>query len=392
MNNDMKDLIKIFERIPDERQSGKIKHLLCDVIFIAIIATVASCDDYEEIEEYATENEEWFRKYLQLPNGIPSHDTIERVFSWINPKLLTSCFADWTSLISKSSIPIKVETEEGTSKQQGIIAIDGKTMRATGSSEKKAMHVVSAWFSEDKMVLGQVQTSEKSNEITAIPELLKILDITGNIVTIDAMGTQTKIANEIVAKKADYVLAVKTNHVSLHTPIVEFFNELDKKLIEEYKISHFHQTEKGHGRIETRDFYITDQIKWLEPNTKWAKLTSIGMVVYKSEKNGKANTEVRYFIASIPANAELFAKAVRSHWGVESMHWLLDLTFNEDRRRNRIDNSAINLASLLRLSLNILRTAENPRKRPIKKLRKTCYKHIYMIDDMITKALRAKQD
>ncbi|MBC7960365.1 MAG: ISAs1 family transposase, partial [Vallitaleaceae bacterium] len=308
MDRDMTDLIKIFERIPDERQTGKIKHLLCDVIFIAIIATVASCDDYEEIEEYAVENKDWFKKYLKLPNGIPSHDTIERVFSWINPKLVTSCFADWTSLISKTSIPIKIGDNEGKSKEQGIIAIDGKTMKATKDEVhgKKAMHVVSAWFSENKMVLGQVQTGEKSNEITAIPELLKILDITGNIITIDAIGTQTKIAKAIVAKKADYVLAVKGNHDSLHGPIVEFFNELNGELIKDYNILHYQETDKGHGRIESRDFYITDQIKWLEPNSKWSKLTSIGMVVYKSIKNEKENTEVRYFISSIAANAELF--------------------------------------------------------------------------------------
>lgn len=387
MKYDMFGLVKIFERIPDKRQAGKIKHLLCDILFIAIIATVASCEDYEEIAEYAQEYETWFRKYLLLPNGIPSHDTFERVFSWINPKIVTSCFSDWTALISK---PVVFEAGDGD-ELPGIVSIDGKTMRATKDvvQNKKGLHVVSAWFNKNKMVLGQVATSEKSNEITAIPELLKILDITGNVVTIDAMGTQTKIADEIVKKKADYVLAVKKNHESLCTPITEFFNDLDERLIKEYSIAHYSELDKGHGRIERRDYYITDKIKWFEPNSKWTKLRSIGMAVYTTEKNGKQTIETRYFISSLSADAKLFGNAVRSHWGVESMHWALDVTFNEDRRRNRVENSAMNLASLLRLANNIITLMDNPRKRPKRILRKKCFRHIELVDEIITRALEA---
>lgn len=358
MNNAISQFVSLFEDLPDQRQEWKIKHKLVDIIFIAVVATIADCDDWEEMEWFAHEKESWFRKYIELPNGIPSHDTIERVFSWLDPNAFRTRFMQWTSLLLASS-----ETK-------GIVAIDGKTMRGTKDAEKYPLHVVNAWFSETGMVLGQVFTEEKSNEITAIPELLKLLDISGQIVTMDAMGTQTEIAKKITEKSGDYVLAVKGNQPTLLDDIRLFFSsELEKK---SSNILHIRKTEKGHGRVETRDYYTCNDTGWLDPEGRWAGLKSIGMVRRRSTKtdSDEETEEVRYYISSLSADASRFAYAVRQHWGVESMHWSLDMTFNEDRRRSRKDNAAKNLSQLLRLSYDILKSFGKQKKMPLKRMRK----------------------
>ena len=352
-------IISILEEIPDYRQQGKVRHPLVSLIFTSIVATIAGADDWECIEEFAKERLKWLQKYVSFPNGIPSHDTFERVFRMIDPKLMLQSFQKWTNLFSSII-------------KGGVVAIDGKTMCGTGDemNGKKALHIVSAWFSETGMVLGQVKTDEKSNEITAIPELLDILDVAGCIVTIDAMGTQTDIAEKIVGKKADYILNLKANHPLLHEEVVKFFeNSQDEGHRSEHKIDTCRQMDKGHGRIECREAFITSEIEWMKEAKKdWKNLKSIGMIVYSRDVGGEKVTERRYFLCSIPASAEKFSNAVRKHWGIESMHWSLDTTFNEDSKRVRKDNAPENLAILLKFAYNYIKK-DTTVKKSLKKKR-----------------------
>ncbi len=357
--SELPSFISIFKPVPDERQTAKIKHCLTEIIFIAIVATVAGADDWEEIEYFAIEKEEWLRKYLTLSNGIPSHDTIERCFSWINPKIFLQCFMEWTAMVSQVI-------------KGGIVAIDGKTMRGTAdeSNGKKALHVVSAWFSETGMVLGQVKTHEKSNEITAIPELLDLLDVTGCIVTIDALGTQKDIVRKIKKdKKADYVLALKANHPLLYDEVIRYFDDrLHDVSLTADPLESYQEIEKGHGRIEKRQYYLTPNIDWIAEKKEWEGLSAIGMVTYTSEKAEKKEQMRRYYLCSLKS-IKPFAKAVRQHWGIESMHWSLDVTFNEDAKRVKKDRAPENLAILHRLALNIMKM-DKSKKTSLKKKRR----------------------
>jgi len=355
MSEVVSEFIKLFENLPDSRQPGKVKHRLMDIIFIAIVGTIVGCDDFESIEEFAKVKRSWFQKYLQLPYGIPSHDTIERVFHDLDSSSFLQIFLSY----ARVHMP-----QLG----QGTIAIDGKTMRGTGDDVKNPLHIVNAYFSETGMVLGQVTTDEKSNEITAIPLLLELLTVKGHIVTMDAMGTQTKIAEAIVRKGGDYVLALKGNHPILHKEVVDFFAQ-NPSDIEGFQ--HLHQISKAHGRAETRDYYITDAIRWMDARKDWAKLASIGMAVTRWEKAGVQHEEKRYFLCSIEPQPHKFAYAVRNHWGVESMHWSLDVTFNEDKRKTRKDFAGENLAQMLRFVYNILkrRPTYNGRKMTKKRQR-----------------------
>jgi predicted transposase YbfD/YdcC len=355
MNEENKTLITILSKVPDFRQQSKVMHALVDILFISIVATIAGADDWQCIEDFAIAKENWLKKYIPLTNGVPSHDTLERVFRQINPKMFLQCFMEWTEMIAAIV-------------KGGVVAIDGKTMRGSHDSinGKKALHMVSAWFSESGLVFGQVKTTEKSNEITAIPELLDLLDLTGQIVTTDAMGTQKEIAGKIIGKKGDYVLALKGNHPLLYTEVEEFFKEVkDAEFKKTHKIDTYQEKEKGHGRIECRDYYITSSLKWMDARKEWPKLTSIGMVEYHREENGNKISETRYFLSSIAADAPKFANAVRSHWGIESMHWSLDITFSEDSKRVRKDNGPENLALLHKFAFNILKM-EKTRKRSLK--------------------------
>lgn len=351
------NIIGFFEKIPDVRQISKVQHPLIEIIYIAIVSTVAGADDWAEIEVFANDKIDWFKKRLLLPYGIPSHDTFERVFRAIDPKIFLQCFMEWTSMVSMVT--------EG-----GIVALDGKTMRHTFDKNKRPLHVVSAWFSETGLVLGQVKTREKSNEIKAIPELLDILSIKGCIVTIDAMGTQKEIAAKIKEKKADYVLSLKGNHPLLNEEVSSYFDTILNDKIEKSKVKHCRTTNKGHGRIEVRDYYITKDIKWLESKNDWVGLKTIGKVVYSKIEDEVKVTDTRYFICSIEDDPDKFAYAVRNHWGIESMHWSLDVTFMEDSKRVRKDNAPENLSILLKMAFNIIKTDTSIKKSMKTKRRK----------------------
>jgi predicted transposase YbfD/YdcC len=335
---------KHFMIIFDPRQTGKVWHKLIDVLFIAVVASVCGCNEWEEMAIWAKLKEPWLRKYLELPNGIPSQSTIRRVFDFIDPKQFEKCFTSWMKEITQMS--------KGT-----IVAIDGKTMRGTAdkATGKKAIHIVSAWCSENKMVLGQVKTDDKSNEITAVPELLDMLFIKGCIVTVDALNTQKETVKKIVKeKKADYVVALKENHATMHNEVKEYFLEEEKSEFKNEKIQSYRTIEKGHGRIEERIYYYSTDIKWMDAKADWEKMNGIGMVIRKVEERGNKTQERAFHFGSVKTVRE-YGKAVRKHWGVESLHWSLDVTFSEDVCKTRKGKAPENLAMLKRLALNMVR-------------------------------------
>ena len=331
-----------FITIYDPRQDEKIKHKLIDVLFIVVTAVICRCDEWHEIELWAREREDWLRKYLDLPNGIPSQYTLERVCDVIDPKQFAQCFTEWMRDVTEMS--------KGT-----IVAIDGKTARGTAEKGKKPIHLVNAWCSSNKMIIGQVKTDEKSNEITAVPELLDLLFVKGCIVTVDALNTQKKTVEKIVKeKKADYVVALKGNHETLHQDVKDYFQDAEADGFKDETIQYYRTLEKGHGRIEKRCYYYSTDIKWLDAQKDWAKMTGIGMVIRKVQQGEKETIEKQFHFGSVDKVND-YADAVRMHWGIESTYWSLDVTFREDANRTRKGKAPENLALLRRLALNVVK-------------------------------------
>ena len=358
----MEELLKWMEYIEDVRQEKKVRHLLKDILVIVLFATLAYADDWVEMALFAKYHQDYLRKYIELKNGPPSHDTIRRVMGMVSPESLQQLYVKWQELL---------ERDEGEALKK-IICIDGKTMRGNGGKDGRASHVVSAWSKEDGFCLGQKATEEKSNEITAIPELLDKVQIKGQIVTIDAMGTQKEIAKKIKNKRADYVLAVKGNQKVLHEEIKEYFASNEFK--EEIKKSggYKKQTEKAHGQIETREYYQTADIKWLSVKKEWSGLKSIVMEEKTIEKAGKKRTEMRYYISSMEKDIESVSRAVRGHWNIESMHWHLDVTFREDANHTLDKMAAQNHNIMRKWCLSILKIIElslEPKKLSMRKKR-----------------------
>ena len=361
-----KGIIEIMRQIPDPRSGNAIRHKLEDILTIAILAIICDYSLFTEMELFGIEQEEWLRTFLELPNGIPSHDTFGDVFAAIEPEAFRNGFMEWTE-----SIREKISGE--------IVAIDGKTIRGSRSvtENKKPVHIVSAWASENGLVLGEIATDEKSNEITAIPKLLKMLELSGCIVTIDAMGTQKEIAKEIIAAKANYVLPVKENHPQLLDDIRLFFAEGSASC--EYAET----LEKSHGRIEKRECYVTTKIDWLSQKEEWSGLSGIGMIVSHVQTFGHEETEtavhyVLYSKADMTAAQVLAAK--RRHWAVEnSLHWVLDVDFGEDLSRMRVNNAAKNMNIARHLALNLLKS-EKTFNRSLNLKRKKCLlSHDYLL-------------
>jgi len=336
-----------FGKIADPRIDRTKLHKLIDIIIIAICAVICGAEGWEEIEQFGKEKQEWLENILELPNGIPSHDTISRVFSKINPEEFEKSFFTWVGSLTEHI--------------SGVVAIDGKTLRRShdGANGKKALHLVSAWAAENRLVLAQLATEEKSNEITAIPELLRMLDLSGCIVTIDAMGTQKKIVKQIVEQKGDYALALKKNQGTLYRKVQEAFEAAKKDDFSHVKHEKSRVEETGHGREETRAYWIIDDesvMSVLDPNGDWEKLRSIGMVESTRVIAGESTKQVKYYILSIKGNVEMFSHAARAHWGIENeVHWILDVAFREDLSRIRAGNSAHNFALLRHIALNLLR-------------------------------------
>lgn len=344
----MEELLSWMEYIEDVRQQGKVKHSLKDILVIVLFATLANADDWVEISIFAESHKEYLKKYIALENGVPSHDTIQRVMGLVSPEILQQLYQKWQELLNKN---------EGELIKK-VICIDGKTMRGNRCGERKPCHVVSAWSKEDGFCLGQKVVEEKSNEITAIPELLEKIQVKGQIVTIDAMGTQKEIAEKIKKKRADYVLALKGNQKNLYEDVKEYFE--NREFREEIKKSGAYKKtmEKAHGQIEIREYYQTEDIKWLEQKKEWKDMKSIIMERSTLEKCGERTEEYRYFISSLNVDIETVSRAVRGHWSIESMHWHLDVTFREDANETIDKIAAQNHNIIRKWCLSILKMVE----------------------------------
>jgi predicted transposase YbfD/YdcC len=335
----MASIMDHFGNIPDPRLDRKKLHKLQDIIFITISAVVCGCDTWEDIEEWGEIREDWLGAILELPNGIPSHDTINRVFSLIDPKAFQQCFVDWVKSVS--------EVTEGQ-----IISIDGKRLCNSGEDGAKAIiHMVSAWSNANNMVLAQQKIDDKSNEITAIPALLDMLHIKGCLITIDAMGCQKAIAKAITDKGADYILAVKENQGHLLDDIKEAFGS--QKTIPQHS-----QMNLGHGRIEKRTCSIITDTDWVCDKKEWEQLHML--IRIESERiikaTGVMEKQVRYYISSKVADAETFNNAIREHWGIENkLHWTLDVAFGEDKSNKRAGHAAENFSFISKIALNLLK-------------------------------------
>lgn len=365
-NDFQSSLIKHFIHVSDPRSDINVKHELIDILFIAICAVLCGVEYWEEIEDFGISREEWFRKYLKLPNGIPSHDRIRAVFVHLDPDELEKCFRSWVSEII------------GEVKTELVISIDGKTNRGTrdDAKGKKAIHLVSAWSKELSLVLGQVKTDEKSNEITAIPKLIEALNLKKSLVTIDAMGCQKEIVKKIIDKDANYVIGLKGNQKALHTQTVEAFEKNEKM------ISTYNEGETtSHGRTEEREYALIDVPDYFTEKYTWEGLKSLGRVVSSRLIKGILTTETRYFISSLKATeATRFANGVRSHWGIEnSLHWQLDVSFGEDQCRKRAKNAAQNFAVLRKIVINILKQERSTKKGIKRKMRMAGYRQDYFL-------------
>ena len=333
-----------FENLTDPRLERTKRHALLDIIILAVCGTLGGADGWADIERFGRAKLDFFRRFLDLPHGIPSHDTFGRVFARLDPAALLGCIHRWLAAL-------------GAAVAGEVVAIDGKTLRRSfdTAAAQDPLHLVSAWATEARLVLGQVAVAAKSNEITAIPLLLELLDLDGCIVTIDAMGCQTEIAAAIRGRGADYVLAVKDNQPTLHRAVHEAFVAHAEAGFADPSLRRLKTVDRGHGRLETREYYCADVPAALRRGGRWKDLTSIGMVVRTREVNGTASDEVVYYISSLPPKVKTFARAARGHWGIENrLHWGLDVTFAEDRSRIRTDHGPENLGLLRRLALSIL--------------------------------------
>jgi predicted transposase YbfD/YdcC len=346
-------LVAALQAVPDPRRQCKnLRHRLVDVLAIGFCGVLCGSDDFVEIEEFGRSKEKFFRRFLELPNGIPSHDTFRRVFQAVCPQALQGCLIAWLQGVRQTAKPVASADE--------VVAIDGKTLRRTFDRARGlgALHLVSAWATANGITLGQVAVDAKSNEITAIPQLIDLLDLQDCVVTIDAAGCQKEIAAKIVAKKADYVLALKENQPTLYAQAADHFVQQLEAENPDGKMRRHREVEKGHGRTETRTTYVAPAPQEMVAPGGWVGLVSIVMVLRHcvDHVTGKISDEVRYFLSSLPPKVKRLARAVRQHWGIENgLHWVLDVAFNEDRMRQRDRNGIENLALLNRLAVSVLR-------------------------------------
>jgi predicted transposase YbfD/YdcC len=371
-------LVAHLARVPDPRINRNKDHDLVDILVIAVCALLCAAETFNDMEDFGKAKRDWFRTFLKLRGGIPSHDTFNRVFAALKPEHFLECFLGWTQSVREAVA-------------QEVVALDGKALRRALNGDQSVKYVVSAWAEGNGLVLGQWKVADKSNEITAVPELLRVLELSGCIVTMDAMGCQKKIAKEIVEADADYVLALKGNQETAHEEVKTFLDQTvaekqtlrppgAKPLAAAARLAFLETVEKDHGRFEIRRYCQSDALDWFADLGKWEGLKSVGMVESVRELKGKTTIERRYFLSSLPLGVETFARAVRGHWGVENkLHWVLDVCFREDQSRARTGYAAENLATLRRLALNMLKR-EKTKKRGIRgKQLNASWDHPYLL-------------
>jgi len=338
------EIFEHFKDISDPRIERKKLHSLIDILSIGISAVICGADNWNEIVTFGKAKEAWLRTFLELKNGIPSHDTFNRVFSLLTP--------EWLNESSMNFFISKIE------EIKGHVSIDGKTVRRSGDKKNgnSAIHIVSAWLSNAGLSIGQVKVDDKSNEITAIPELLDKLDVSNSIISIDAMGAQKKITEKIVEKNSDYVISLKENHPKLHGEVSNYFQSAYNNNFEDIKVQYRKSEEKNHGRIEKREYWLVSNTDWITQKEEWSELNSVGMVRSEVTVKEKRSVEFRYYISSLKNAPVLFQNSVRKHWGIEtSCHWILDIAFREDESRARNLHAAENFTLLRKIALNLLK-------------------------------------
>ena len=335
-----------FQKLQDTRRETLNKrHKFIDILMISICGAICGANDWVAVATFGEAKETWFRTFLELPNGIPSHDTFNDVFVKIDPEEFRECFLSWANCLAQL-LP------------GDVVAIDGKTLRHSYDTQNSqaSIHMVSAWAGRSSLVLGQIKTEEKSNEITAIPQLLETLELTGCLVTIDAMGCQKKIAKKIREKDADYLLALKDNHPKLYEAVVGYFDTANELEFENYEIDFAETEDRNHGRTEYRRCWVSSDISWFEQGEEWEDLLSVVMIESERHINSHVSIEYRYYLSSAEMDAIKILGGTRQHWSIEnSLHWVLDVVFREDDARNRKGNSAENFAILRHIALNLLK-------------------------------------
>lgn len=343
------EIVAHFEDLEDPRSPINRRHPLVSVLVISVVAVLAGAEGPTGIHKWAELKRDLLLKILELPNGIPSKDVFRRVLMAVDPVAFQSCFFSWLESISPGT---------AGAEQRKHLAVDGKTLRGSHDSSKGLgpLHLVSAWLSSRGITMGQVATSEKSNEITAIPELLKLIDIKGAIITLDAMGTQTAIAKQIVESKGDYVMGLKANQGNLHGAAIKYLEDCAANSFKDVPVRRHTEHDEGHGRKETR-FYLQVSVPGdLKGRDRWRGLKTLGLVIRTTEKGGQESIETRYYISSLPLGVKQFARVVRGHWGIENTcHWSLDVTYREDALRTRNRRIAENLAWLRRFTLSLIK-------------------------------------
>jgi predicted transposase YbfD/YdcC len=368
---------KHFSSLKDPRVRNRTEHRLFDIIAIALCGVIANCDGWTDILDFANHRIVWFKRFLTLPNGIPSHDTFERVFANIDPAVFNRCCMAWLRDVSDLV-------------GLGHIAIDGKTLRGSASAQRGPLHLVSAWASEANLSLGEVAVEGKSNEIKAIPELLKLLELKGALVTIDAMGCQKAIAQQIVNKGGDYLLAVKANQEHLLEDIQATVTKALDGELAKHQVATVTTTAEGHGRIEQRTYTVITNLEAIRDRKLWAKLTTVGMCLRERTINGKTTAETHYFIGSGRLGARKAAKALQGHWGIENnLHWQLDVHFGEDRSRIQERNAARNFASMRKSALCVLK--RHPAQKSIPRKRKMAAQDPDFLAEILTGAAKGEK-
>jgi predicted transposase YbfD/YdcC len=370
-------LVQLFQDLQDPRVVNRCAHELSDVLVIALCCLLCGGETFNDMEEFGHAKHDWFKTFLTLRSGIPRHDTFNRVFAALKPEAFLDCFLRWTQSVR--------QTVAGE-----IVAVDGKALRRAGAKGKSPRYIVSAWASANRLVLGQFKVADKSNEITAVPPLLRALELAGCIVTVDAMGCQKQIAKEIIAADADYVLALKGNQETAFDEVKRFLDDAVAQaaapirpgsVVRRPPLEFVETVEKDHGRLEIRRYWLSAELDWFADRHKWEGLRTVGLVEsVRQEGEAAPTTERRYYLNSLGPGVARFAGAVRGHWGVENqVHWVLDVQMNEDQSRARTGHAPENLATLRRLALNLLRRDQRKARGIKGKRLSAAWNHDYLL-------------